>query len=122
MAIHKTTVIIAIFLILVMGVVIPKFLMYDPLKEYGKDAGVFAAGSCQGYGLNFHPYNVYEEASIHFDHPLQRLLTIRFGTRDYDSNTHTLRIVGYSLFGLEITEAIYNCKGGLTTVKSFFFF
>lgn len=113
--------VILICLILLVGFVIAKIPVWTGIAPSGEYAGNDAAGECEGYTPTQHRFDVFEAASIHFDHPLQRLLTFSMDTYGYDNKTHTMRVAGYSFFGIKITEAIYDCRGGLTTTKNFFF-
>ncbi|MAG28602.1 hypothetical protein CL632_02195 [bacterium] len=115
---HKTTIIILILLILVTGFVIAKMPNWTGTAT---SDGHHAASQCEGYSTSVHSFDVFGLAREHFDNPLQRLLTFTMDTHGYDNNAHTIQVAGYSFFRIKITEATYDCRGGLTTTKSFFF-
>ncbi len=58
-------------------------------------------------------------ASIHFDHPLQRLMTLKQVITGRDGGR--LDVSGYTIFGIELTRAKIPCGelSSIITVKQF---
>jgi hypothetical protein len=80
-----------IVLILIIGIAIPKFFIADGDEK-----------------LNF---CARREASVLFDHPLQRLLTLQISTKvNINSRGHS-EAVSYTLFGIPYKQFEFDCEG-----------
>lgn len=97
---------IFVIIILTVGIIIPKVFIHDkiqPKNDYPCTRGEY-------------PEDPIVAVQVHFDHPLQRLVTLK--TIISGETNGAILVSGYTFFGIKLTEAEYNCEG-IKTVSIF---
>ncbi|MFH0854648.1 MAG: hypothetical protein V1891_04105 [bacterium] len=115
----KIYIFLSIILFFTVAIVIPKVFIKDLIQPSGEVRKcAIPIEDKEAEKCCIAEENAIPAVQLHFDHPIQRLLT--FKTTITQRADSFIIVSGYTFFGIKFTEAKFSCEG-VETIKSFIF-